>query len=50
MITRESMFNFHKRSDVALEGQKWSSICTHGDDEESDVLTQSKYYGPFSQA
>jgi len=49
-ITGEMMFNFHERSNVALEEQKWSSACTHGDDEESDVQTQSKDKGPFSLA
>jgi len=33
----ENMFFSHERSDFALEGQKWTSSCKRGDDEESDV-------------
>jgi len=31
------MFNFHERPDVVLEGQKWLTACTCGDDEKSYV-------------
>jgi len=29
MITRERMFNFHERPDLALEGKKNGKVLTH---------------------
>jgi len=37
MFIEERMFNFHERSDIAFEEQKWSTERTCEDDEESDV-------------